>query len=126
MTRRRTVRLGAAGALLWAVASLALIPLVGLEATGAGTDLNVWDVALGGELALQVPGNFDAPSHALMRDVAARPPYLRDLDGVLRDGRGQVLHRDDAHVRRQRHVGAGRDRGHALDAGRRVLEVLER
>ena len=48
--RRRTVRLGAAGALLWAVASLALIPLVGLEATGAGTDLNVWDVALGGEL----------------------------------------------------------------------------
>ncbi|MDN6303192.1 MAG: hypothetical protein L0J57_09120, partial [Brachybacterium sp.] len=33
--RRRTVRLGAAGALLWAVASLALIPLGGLEATGA-------------------------------------------------------------------------------------------
>ncbi|MGO1409634.1 MAG: cytochrome c oxidase assembly protein [Brachybacterium sp.] len=48
--RRRTVRLGAAGALLWAVASLALIPLGGLEATGAGTDLDVWDVALGGEL----------------------------------------------------------------------------
>jgi len=48
--RRRTVRLGAVGALLWAVASLALIPLVGLEAAGAGTDLNVWDVAIDGEL----------------------------------------------------------------------------
>ena len=48
--RRGTVRLGAAGALLWSVASLALIPLGGLEATGAGTAHNVWDVALGGEL----------------------------------------------------------------------------
>ena len=36
--------------MLWAVASLALIPLGGLEATGAGTDLDVWEVALGGEL----------------------------------------------------------------------------
>ena len=48
--RRRTVRLGAAGALLWAVAALAQIPLGGLEATGAGTALNVWDVAMGGAL----------------------------------------------------------------------------
>ena len=48
--RRTTVRLGAAGALLWALAALAQIPLGGLEATGAGTDLNVWDVAMGGAL----------------------------------------------------------------------------
>lgn len=48
--RRRAVRLAAAGALLWTLAGLAQIPLGGLEATGAGTDLNVWDVAMGGEL----------------------------------------------------------------------------
>ncbi|WP_262424167.1 copper resistance D family protein [Brachybacterium sp. Z12] len=48
--RRRAVRLGAAGALLWAVAALAQIPLGGLEATGASTGLNVWDVAMGGAL----------------------------------------------------------------------------
>lgn len=48
--RRRTVRLGAAGALLWAVSSLALIPLGGLEATGAHPDQNVWTVAMNGEL----------------------------------------------------------------------------
>lgn len=48
--RRTTVRLGAAGALLWALAALAQIPLGGLEATGAGTDLNVWDIAMGGAL----------------------------------------------------------------------------
>ena len=48
--RRRTVRLGAAGALLWTVAALAQIPLGGLEATGAGAGLNVWDIAMGGAL----------------------------------------------------------------------------
>jgi putative copper resistance protein D len=48
--RRRAVRLGAAGALLWTLAALAQIPLGGLEATGAGTDLNVWDVAMGSAL----------------------------------------------------------------------------
>lgn len=38
----------------------------------------------GGWLAVQVPGNFDAPSHALMRRVAARPQFAEVLDGVLR------------------------------------------
>ena len=40
-----------------------------------------WVAALapGGWLALQVPGNFDAPSHALMRDVAARQPRAAEL-----------------------------------------------
>jgi len=40
----------------------------------------------GGLLALQVPGNFDAPSHVLMREVAAEPAFAPLLDGVLRGG----------------------------------------
>lgn len=41
-------------------------------------------LAPGGWLALQVPGNFAAPSHALMREVAAQPPFAQRLAGVLR------------------------------------------
>lgn len=48
--RGRTVRIAAAGAALWSVASLALVPLGGLEATGAGSDLDPWTVALSTEL----------------------------------------------------------------------------
>src|SRR4051812_16545738 len=45
-----------------------------------------WVAALapGGWLALQVPGNFGAPSHVLMREVAALPRFARRLAGVLR------------------------------------------
>lgn len=43
-------------------------------------------LAPGGWLAVQVPGNFDAPSHLLMRAVAARPMFAAVLDGVLRGG----------------------------------------
>jgi len=45
-----------------------------------------WVAALapGGWLALQVPGNFGSPSHALMREVAALPRFAERLDGVLR------------------------------------------
>lgn len=45
-----------------------------------------WVAALapGGWLALQVPGNFEAPSHTLMREVAALPRFAERLDGVLR------------------------------------------
>lgn len=32
-------------------------------------------------LAFQVPDNFGAPSHALMREVAGRTPYAKHLDG---------------------------------------------
>jgi len=32
-------------------------------------------------LAFQVPNNFGAPSHALMREVAGRSPYARYLEG---------------------------------------------
>lgn len=72
--RRRTVRLGAAGALLWAVASLALIPLGGLEATGAGTDLSVWRIALAGELGriqlgITVLAGLSAVAYALARST---------------------------------------------------------
>jgi trans-aconitate 2-methyltransferase len=43
-------------------------------------------LAPGGWLAWQVPGNFDAPSHALMREVAAEPAFVELLQGALRLG----------------------------------------
>lgn len=45
-----------------------------------------WSAALtpGGSFAFQVPGNFDAPSHVLMRELAASPRFHDRLDGVLR------------------------------------------
>jgi trans-aconitate 2-methyltransferase len=41
-------------------------------------------LAAGGWFVMQVPGNFDAPSHALMREVAARHPRAAELEPVLR------------------------------------------
>lgn len=38
----------------------------------------------GSWLAFQVPGNFGAPSHALMRELAAEPRWAGELAGVLR------------------------------------------
>ena len=38
----------------------------------------------GAWLAVQVPGNFPSPSHALMRAVAQSPRWHKQLDGVLR------------------------------------------
>lgn len=45
-----------------------------------------WSDALpgGGWLAVQVPGNFGSPSHALMREVAGSARFRDTLDGVLR------------------------------------------
>jgi trans-aconitate 2-methyltransferase len=45
-----------------------------------------WATALppGGWLAIQVPGNFDAPSHALMREQAESPRWRAQVGGVLR------------------------------------------
>ncbi len=40
-------------------------------------------LAPGGWFAMQVPGNFDAPSHRLMREVAARHTRAADLLPVL-------------------------------------------
>lgn len=39
----------------------------------------VESLAPGGTFAMQVPSNFDAPSHRLMREVAARHPRADDL-----------------------------------------------
>ncbi|KAB8164336.1 trans-aconitate 2-methyltransferase [Streptomyces sp. 3MP-14] len=41
-------------------------------------------LAPGGALAFQVPRNFAAPSHALMRQIAERPRWRERLAGVLR------------------------------------------
>ena len=38
----------------------------------------------GGVFALQVPDNADAPSHGLLRELAAREPYARHTAGVQR------------------------------------------
>jgi trans-aconitate 2-methyltransferase len=48
--------------------------------------LRDWAAALpsGGWLAWQVPGNFDSPSHALMRSLAESPRWKDRLGGVLR------------------------------------------
>ncbi|HKU02805.1 MAG TPA: trans-aconitate 2-methyltransferase [Arthrobacter sp.] len=40
----------------------------------------------GAWFALQVPGNFNAPSHALMRELAASDRWSGKLGGVLRGG----------------------------------------
>ena len=42
----------------------------------------------GSWLAWQVPGNFDAPSHALMRDLAESAEWSERLGGVLRGPEG--------------------------------------
>ena len=42
----------------------------------------VGSVAPGGWFAFQVPGNFEEPSHALRRDLAAEPPYAEYTAGV--------------------------------------------
>ena len=39
-------------------------------------------VAPGGWLALQVPGNFDEPSHTIRRELAAEPAYADHTAGV--------------------------------------------
>jgi trans-aconitate 2-methyltransferase len=39
-----------------------------------------------GWFAMQVPGNFNAPSHTLLREVAAQSPRAADLLPILRGG----------------------------------------
>jgi trans-aconitate 2-methyltransferase len=39
----------------------------------------------GGVFAFQVPGNFNAPSHTLLRETAAQPAYARHITEKLRD-----------------------------------------
>ena len=69
--RGRTVRIAAAGAALWAAASLALVPLGGLEATGAGSELDPWTVALSTDLGrLQLTIAVIAAISALFSAIA--------------------------------------------------------
>ncbi|OII08960.1 methyltransferase domain-containing protein [Curtobacterium sp. MCBA15_008] len=59
-------------ALQWVPSHVSLLPQwLGAMPTGS------W-------FAMQVPGNFGSPSHALMRSVAADGPWASALDGVLR------------------------------------------
>jgi len=46
-----------------------------------------WVAALppGAWFAMQVPGNFDAPSHRALYAVADTPPFRNAIDGLLRD-----------------------------------------
>ena len=46
-------------------------------------------LAPGGVLAVQMPRNFDAPSHALMRETAAHGPWAATLAPQTRTGTGQ-------------------------------------
>lgn len=59
-------------ALQWVSSHVSLLPRW-LDAMPSGS----W-------FAMQVPGNFGSPSHALMRSVAADGPWASALDGVLR------------------------------------------
>jgi len=43
-----------------------------------------------GWFAMQVPGNFEAPSHVLLRQIAGSPQWRERLDGIQR-GPGSVL-----------------------------------
>ncbi len=42
----------------------------------------VAQLAPGGWFACQVPGNFNAPSHTIRRDLAAEPPYSAHFRGI--------------------------------------------
>lgn len=42
-------------------------------------------VAEGGTFALQVPRNYDSPSHTLLRDIAAESPYAVHTRGIQAD-----------------------------------------
>ena len=53
-------------------------------------------LAPGGTFAMQVPANFDAPSHRLMREVAARHPRAHDLRPGL--DRAQAVARPDTYA----------------------------
>lgn len=73
-SRGRTVRIGAAGALLWAVSSIALVPLGGLEAAGAGSGLDIWSIAVSSELgklrlAVGISALLAALSYTLARST---------------------------------------------------------
>jgi len=66
-------------------------------------------VADGGWLALQVPGNFDEPSHVLRRDLAERAPYAEHVRGVAHPASHDPVTYHDVLA------AAGRERGVEVD-----------
>ncbi|WP_149548843.1 trans-aconitate 2-methyltransferase [Streptomyces marokkonensis] len=64
-------------------------------------------LAPGGTLAFQVPGNFDAPSHVLMRELAASPRHRARLSGVLRHD--EAVLRPEAYLERLTALGCATD-----------------
>jgi trans-aconitate 2-methyltransferase len=62
--------------------------------------MGAWLDALrpGAWFALQVPGNFNAPSHALMRGLAASGKWAPQLGGVLRGGESVGEPADYLHI----------------------------
>ncbi|WP_432057460.1 trans-aconitate 2-methyltransferase [Streptomyces sp. bgisy022] len=61
----------------------------------------------GGTLAFQVPGNFDAPSHVLMRALAASPRWHDRLSDVLRHD--DAVLRPEAYLERLTGLGCTAD-----------------
>src|SRR5664279_4472714 len=86
-------------------------------------------LAPGGWFAMQVPGNFNAPSHTLLREVAARSPRAADL--LPRLGRGEAVSEPAAYFFLLAGLGCEVDTWettyqHVLDpAGRQGEPVLE-
>ncbi|MEV5312681.1 trans-aconitate 2-methyltransferase [Streptomyces sp. NPDC052610] len=68
-----------------------------------------WIAALapGGTLAFQVPGNFDAPSHRLLRDLAGSPPWRDRLAAALRHE--DAVHTPTEYLRRLTALGCTAD-----------------
>jgi trans-aconitate 2-methyltransferase len=64
-------------------------------------------LAPGGTLAFQVPGNFDAPSHRLLRDLADSPRRRDRLAGVLRHE--DAVHTPVDYLRRLTALGCAAD-----------------
>ena len=62
--------------------------------------MGAWLDALrpGAWFALQVPGNFNAPSHALMRRLAGSARWASQLEGVLRGGESVGEPADYLHI----------------------------
>lgn len=87
------------------------------------------------EVAIQVPNNFDAPSHALMRDIAARPPYAQYLaEFEFRLGTGIETYLDlfagrgwsvDAWETTYQHILSGEDAVFAWVSGTGARPVLQ-
>ncbi|MFE2277265.1 trans-aconitate 2-methyltransferase [Streptomyces sp. NPDC059454] len=67
----------------------------------------VGGLAPGGTFAFQVPGNFDAPSHTLLRELAASPRWRGRLAGVLRHD--DAVLRPEAYLERLTALGCTTD-----------------